>query len=98
MDLTDLLFYMLSQAPLVTVAIAVLYLPFNRDIQKLREEVTTRFREVNQHISSVEKRVESVEKRVEGVMGLLSLMWRVFQAYNDTLLEVLAANRKPTPT
>ncbi len=38
MELTDMLLYMLGQAPLVTVTIVVLYVLYSRDLQRQKEE------------------------------------------------------------
>ena len=125
-ELWDVLAYMLGQAPLVAVAVAVLYVLLSRELHKEVGELEKRVEMVERGVEELGRRVGTVEKGVEELKGLFGglekrvemvergvkalesevsgigarleeavgefkLVARVFQGYNSTLLEVLAA-------
>ena len=63
------------------------------DIEKLREEMNTRFSSMEQRISSLEQRISSMDQRVSSleqrmskIEGQLSLLIRIFIAFNLPIL------------
>ena len=74
MELWDILAYMLGQAPLVAVAVAVLYVLLNREIHRLRQEVDGRFTGLKKRVAGLEKRVEEIDARLRELVGEFRLV------------------------
>jgi septal ring factor EnvC (AmiA/AmiB activator) len=60
------------------------------EIEKLREEIrgemNTRFSSLEQKISSMDQRISSLEQRMSKIEGQLSLLIRIFIAFNLPIL------------
>ena len=87
-----------GQAPLVAVAVVVLYLLLSREIRNEVRRVERRIDRLEERVAKLEERTSKIEEQMGRVEGHVGQLVKAFQIYNSTLLKVLSSKGVLTET
>jgi polyhydroxyalkanoate synthesis regulator phasin len=90
-DVWDVAVAVAGQAPLVAVAVVVLYLLLSREIRNEVRRVERRIDRLEERVAKLEERTSKIEEQMGRVEGHVGQLVKAFQIYNSTLLKVLSS-------